>query len=96
MVLGKALPDAQDVGEQAQGHPGVFGALVFEEQIEKSFALLECDVEEQIAFGTGELRIDEGAGFKRKRIPVEGGGEFWGKMVFKEGACVFRGGKGCF
>ena len=93
MVLGEAFPDAQDVGEQAQGHARVLGALMFEKQIEEGVALVEGDVKEQIALGTGELWVDEGAGFEREGSPVESGGDFFGEMVFKEGTGVLRDGE---
>ena len=69
---------------------------MFEEQVEKGVALLDFDVEKQVALGARELGIYEGGGFEAKGAPVEGGGEFRGKMVFEKGARIFRGGKGGF
>jgi hypothetical protein len=67
---------------------------MFEKQVEERVALVEGDVEKQIALGTGELWIDEGAGFEGKGSPVESCGEFFGEMVFEEGASVLRDGGG--
>ena len=89
----ETLPDAENVREQAQGHARVFGALVFEEEVEEGVVLVEFDAEKQVAFGARKLGVDEGAGFEFQRAPVECGGEVWGQMVLKEGACVFRGRK---
>jgi hypothetical protein len=36
---------------------------MFKEKIQEGVAFLQGDMKEQIAFGTGELRIYEGAGF---------------------------------
>ena len=91
--MSEALPDAQDVREQPKGHARVFRALMFEEQVKEGVALVEGDVEKQIALRTGELWVDEGAGFEGKGSPVESGGDFFGEMVFKEGTGVLRDGE---
>jgi len=39
---------------------------MFEKQVEERIALLKPKVEKQVAFGTGELRVNKGAGFEGK------------------------------
>ena len=90
IVFRETLPDTQDVGEQAQGHARVLGALVFEEQIKEDVAFLESNTEEQVALRAGEFWIDEAAGFEGERRPVEGCGDFLWEMVLKKGTGVFR------
>ena len=60
MRRSKALPDAEDIGEQAQRQARILGALVFEEQVNERVGLGEFEREEQIAFGGGEVRINKG------------------------------------
>jgi len=82
--------------EQAQGHARVLGALMLEEQVEDGLAWVESNVEAQIALGTRELRVDERARFESEGGLVEGSGEFFGEMVFEEGAGVLGDGEGGF
>jgi hypothetical protein len=96
MVSGETFPDAQDVGEQAQSHARVLGALMLEEQIEKGVGLVERDMKEQVALGTCELWLNEGTVFEREGSPVECGGEFLWEVVLEEGASVLRNGEGGF
>jgi hypothetical protein len=66
---------------------------MFEKQVKEGVALVEGDVEKQIALGTGELWVDEGAGFEGKGSPVESGGDLFGEMVFEECAGVLWDGE---
>ena len=63
-MLRKPLPDKKDVREHAQGHGGVFGALMFEEQVHECVALGQSHMKEQVALRACKLRIDEGAGLQ--------------------------------
>jgi hypothetical protein len=49
MVFCEPFPDAQYVGEQAQGHARVLRALVLKKQIKIRIALLELDAKKQVA-----------------------------------------------
>jgi hypothetical protein len=58
--------------------------LVFKEQVEESFALLELDAKEQVALGGGELGVNKGGRFEGEGAPVDGLGECGREVVLKK------------
>ena len=68
-----ALPDPEQVAEEAKGHEGIRGALVLEEEIDEGLApSVELDGEEEIGVALGEPGGDEAPGQAGEALPVEG------------------------
>ena len=65
------FPDANHVGEKSEGDPAVVGALVFEENIEESFGLIDGGSVEQIALGSGKFFSNKGAALDAERGPID-------------------------
>jgi hypothetical protein len=69
-----SLPDPHDVAEGTQGHRGIVGALVFEQDVEQDFfapLAMEAHGEEQVAVAAAQCGIDERARFEHERAPVD-------------------------
>ena len=65
------FPDANHVGEEAEGDPSVVGALVFEKDVEEGFGLIEGGGVEQVALGRGKFFSNKGAALDAERGPID-------------------------
>ena len=93
---GVSFPDPHHVREQAEGYPGIVGALMLEQQIDVRVATMQIGREQEVAMTIGQLGIDEAAGLEPQRALVDGTGELGGKDVAKLRGGVLRVLEGAF
>lgn len=96
IVFAKNFPDAHLIGEQAQGHPGIDGFLVFEEQVEEERFAVETGGENEIGVALAELLVEESFFGRLEGRPVDRGGQDRRQIGLKERGHALQGAEAGF
>jgi hypothetical protein len=72
VVRHEAFPDAEHVAQEPQGHEGVDGALMLEEEIEKCILTrAHADAEKQVRIPAPQMLVDEASRNQLEGAPID-------------------------